>query len=321
VPELPAGIADVPFVMTNGTYIALGTLGGERQVLVPRRGFSAEILALDGHAALFLNTAGGSRVELVDVATGDLVRILAEHPAGYFIRSTWLDPAREQVFYTMINQAAERLELHRVAYDGTGQQLILANAGESGLQGATGLVRDGFLVDVCSTDMTCQRSLIDAATLEVTTFSIELGAELCEVVGATYTHVVWRTGFSCQAFGVDDLLLMSHDGSDRRTLVDVGPGSVVNSSEGWLMLYTEFPGSSEYRLLDLATGESRSLGTMPAGFIRIRNVLLPPDWILFAPWYGIGDFPRSHLLAPVGEPPILLNVVTGEQIELLNLPH
>lgn len=321
VPELPAGMSDVPFVAAGAEYVALGTLGGERQVLVPQRAVSPDSMALDGRAALYLNTAEGSRVELVDVATGDLVRILAEHPAGFFIRSTWLDPGREQVFYSVINQAAERLELHRVAYDGSGQQRVLANAGGPGVQGASGLVLDEFIVDRCTSNMTCERSLIDATTLAVTTHAIGLDVEVCEFVGATESLVVWRTGFSCQAFGPDDLLIMSLDGTTRRTLPDVGPGRLVNGSQGWQMLYAESVGSEELHLLDLGTGESRALGRMPTGFVWVSNVRLPQDWVLFAPWYGIGDFPRSHLLAPVGEPPFLLNVMTGERIELVNLPH
>jgi hypothetical protein len=319
-PELPADIAGVEFVHSNGTYVALGTLGGERQVLVPRRGVGPDNLADGGRAAVGVNGQQGARLELYDVSTGELLSVIAEHPAGQFIRQTWVDAEREQVFYTVFSQPAERLEVHRVAFDGTGQQLVI-NAGGTQERGGAGLVGDAFMFDACRPDLTCRRRLIDTATLEVTTYSFELDAEMCDVVGATDSHVVWRTGYSCQAFGVDNLLVMSFDSTDQRLMTDVGAGSLVNTSAGWSMLYSQAPQSDEYDLLDIETGASRSLGAMPAGFVRIRNVGLPQDWILLAPWYGLGDFPRSHMLLPVGQPPILLNVLSGEVIELVNLPH
>ena len=50
---------------------------------------------------------------------------------------------------------------------------------------------------------------------------------------------------------------------------------------------------------------------------RLSNVRLPAgDWILLAG--PVGDTP---VLASIGRPvPVLLNVVTGERIELPNLP-
>ncbi len=49
----------------------------------------------------------------------------------------------------------------------------------------------------------------------------------------------------------------------------------------------------------------------------VQPIHLPPGWVLIANVLGLSPaFPAQN-----DGPPILLNVDTGEQIELVNLPH
>jgi hypothetical protein len=80
------------------------------------------------------------------------------------------------------------------------------------------------------------------------------------------------------------------------------------------------PDAVPLKVLDLTTGETTSIpppagGTTPLIPVDVR---LPGGWLLLAGG-GLGDFPWQRAFdRPV---PVLVNLVTDERIELVNLPN
>lgn len=125
-------------------------------------------------------------------------------------------------------------------------------------------------------------------------------------------------------FTVQDL-----DGGERRVLVteelvDMGEtlGVVIPGSSGPQFVYAVI-GETEatYRAVGLDGGQTRDIGTFdivfPAMSVTPSLVPLPlPDWVLLA--RELVDSPIFNGARPA---PRLVNVTTGETIELVNLPH
>jgi hypothetical protein len=118
-------------------------------------------------------------------------------------------------------------------------------------------------------------------------------------------------------------MLIPLDGQPARVLVEgEANGVIVDASTGPLYVYSS--GATEtairFQAVDLAGGAPRDLASFEdAEAIRgLSPVRLPAgDWVLFAG--PLADAPNAAaVLRPV---PLLLNVVTGQQILLVNLPH
>ncbi|HVM31386.1 MAG TPA: hypothetical protein VM305_11530 [Candidatus Limnocylindrales bacterium] len=321
VPDLPAELADVPFSVTNGTYVAMGMLGGSRQTLIPAQGASPLNRAAGDYAAVITaDPMEGSRLELHSVSGRKQPRTLAQHPPGIWIRFASIDLEREQVLYEVDDRRQQQVRLHRVAMDGSGDRVVARISPEEGTMYGSARSGDTYMLDECQPDGHCVRWLLSLETLEATRHEVDWGGEVCDAIGTADGWLFVRVGAFCQAFGADEIAAMRLDGTGRRSLPDVGPASVVETGRGPQILHgAGQPGGLQ--LMSIETGESRSLGMADERYSRVSTIDLPTDWILLAPFYGIGDFPAHPMLLTGELPPLLVNVITGERIELTNLPH
>lgn len=112
-------------------------------------------------------------------------------------------------------------------------------------------------------------------------------------------------------------------GGDRQ---DIGDGDSlgfpIRTAAGPALLYTTFDPAARapapFLIRDLTSGETRVVLTAEESTIGgPQPVALPPGWVLFAVTLQVS--PMSGSLNP--EPPLLMNVDTGERISLVNLPH
>ena len=112
---------------------------------------------------------------------------------------------------------------------------------------------------------------------------------------------------------------MDMQGEEILRMTDPGLVHVLRTSNGPVLLSRGLTDSG-LRAVDLQTGASRALAVDAPLLAPVSGVQLPPDWVVLAPFSGIGDFP-IHPSILLGQPPLLVNVVTDETIELTNLPH
>jgi hypothetical protein len=316
-PELPDALAQVPFMASNGTYVALGQLGASRQALVPIGGAGPVNRPGGEYAALPEMTPNGTVLGLYAVLTGERLATLAEHDPGTFISTTWVDAAHEQVLYAVGSPSG--LDVFRVALDGSGQKRIVTSPTSATASLAT-LAFDNsiFITDVCAAQ-TCQRTVVDMATLETRQVEFSLDGELCGTAGSADGIVVVRVADACDATGPQQIIVTDLDGAELRRLPDPGFVSLVRTTDGPALLVGD-PAVSGLSVVQIGDGSSAPLAINDPTLMPVQGVQLPPDWVLLAPFQGIGDFP-IHPSLLLGGPPILVNVVSGETIEMGNLPH
>ena len=145
--------------------------------------------------------------------------------------------------------------------------------------------------------------------------------ETCALLGVVDGLVVESTARSCneETYRTTAIPL---DGGERRTLADGRiEGTVVASSAGARIVNWEGVGEGQvFRILDIASGAVDDIDSSAWGvqesWLMVERIRLPDDWVLLSA--GLGDFPGPKMLRGV---PRLINVVTGEQIELVNLPN
>ncbi len=322
-PALPAELAATPYVEADAEHLAFGTLGSNEQQLV--RVPSARPSAISGdRVAVGVADGGGepTRLELWSVSGRTSIAVLTEVAAPRAVMQSWVDATHEQVLYSVWDPGSETMELRRVGFDASGDRLVLRFG--PGLTGLSGVLSDDdlrYVVSDCAA-AGCTMQVLDTATGEATVVAID-GDPVCRIVGLVEDAVVATTGASCLERGPTATMLIPLDGQPARVLVEGGAdGVIVLASTGPLYVYPSgAPGTAiELRAVDLAGGTPRELASFEdAEAVRsLSPVRLPAgDWVLFAG--PLADTPNAAaVLRPV---PLLLNVVTGQQIPLVNLPH
>jgi hypothetical protein len=313
-PPLPAELADAPYAWWADGYVAAGTLGSNRQRLIlwptPVRWPIAE----GDHVALSERTPTATNLHLASISRGQVISTLAELPPDRHIDRTWVDHGRGQVFFVVGNEANNAVDIERIGLDGSGRQVVAAVPAGSTVAYEFALDASVFVVDACRARADCSRTVIDAATLEASTYRLELDREICHVIGATDGLVLVEAGTSCALSYPDRTLVTSLDGSDMRVLEAGGSPRLVRTTAGPHVVagrhVIDLSDDREARVLDV--GED-----LETAWPYLR---LPPDWVLFVPFHGLADVPRARP-SMAGQPPVLVNVLTGEQLELVNLPH
>lgn len=316
-PDLPDALAQAPFMASSGTYVALGQLGVSRQTLVPVGGVGPVNRPGGEFAAIPERSAGGTALGLYSVLTGERLATVAEHEPGTFIATTWVDAAHEQVLYAVGSPSG--LEVFRVGLDGSGQARIATSPTSATASLATlAFDNTSFVADACTAQL-CLRTVVDTANLETRHIEFSLDAELCASAGSTDGIVVLRVADACDATGPQHIVVTDTDGNELLRLPDPGFVSLIRTATGPALVVGD-PAGSGLSVVQIGDGSSAPLAVNDATLMPVQGVQLPPDWVLLAPFQGIGDFP-IHPSLLLGDPPMLVNVISGETIEMTNLPH
>jgi hypothetical protein len=313
--SLSSEIADAPFVASNLSHVAIGRLGATRQTLVDLGGVGPGNRPGDDHVALPANTIVGASLDLYSITSGERLLTLADHDAGTLLRTTWVDTLNGQVFYTLSTSSLQ-LELYRVALDGSGQTHLGAFPADSS---PTLALDEASFVTVSCQARSCQTTVIDTVTLASRSFEYALDLETCGSAGASDGVVVLRMAASCATTPAETIVVLDYEGNELMRAPDPGSVNLVRTNGGPVVLVRGFSADS-WQVIDTSDGSSEPLVVDAPAFAPVSGIDLPPDWVLLAPFSGIGDLP-IHPSLLLGEPPLLVNVVTGETIEMLNLPH
>ena len=330
-PTLPAGVASVPYVAPDNNVLAMGTIGSNRQQVLPVPGMRPGMPAGDLASVSVFEETGEPHVDLVlvSVSSGGILRELATADAPSNIFDSWVDATHDAVFYALGQESG--IEFHRVATDGSGDRVV-ATVGPDPMGFTAELALDDsvFVVDSCHAGTGCRRTVVDAATGEAAVTERK-GDPICRIFGIVDGTIVGSRRPVCTQDAPTDLIAVSlADGSSTGLATGVvrstlEGASVVDSDEGAKFVLGGPVGSDEadgmaWDVLDLATlSTSRIDVTAPDGSpLFAADVRLPGGWILLTGG-GLGDFPWQRSVdRPV---PVLVNLVTDEQIELVNLPH
>ena len=329
-PAMPSELAAVGFAESDGLNIGFGSLGSNVQTLVPAKDAFVGRVSGDSAVIAVRDPDGTTRIEHWSISKAAPTALLATLAAGDNFGPSWIDLSHGQAFYSVF-KADFTSEWHRVGLDGSDDTVIAASPPDGPdawvLSDAVLAVDESvFVIDGCAIGKPCARVIYDTATRS--TRQVELvGDATCRLVGAIDGLVVARSAPTCtgserQVFTVQDL-----DGGERRVLVteelvDMGEtlGVVIPGSSGPQFVYTLI-GETEttYRAVGLDGGEPRDIGTFSFPVMSLTPSLVPlplPDWVLLA--RELVDSPLFNGARPA---PRLVNVTTGETIELVNLPH
>ncbi len=316
---IPEGMADVWFASGDGSSVAFGRLGGDSQRTLPVPGSHVGEAGGD-HVAIAREAEDGSTVlELWSMPDAAPVTAIATIADGRVFGS-WVDPTHEQVFYGLVTGLGAG-EWRRVGFDGTGDTLVASSGlGLRFAQQVLGVDDAMFVAQWCPLVGSCQRAIYDAATGALEQVE-PAGEPVCGLEGVAGTQLVFRASTDCDTSS--RLVAQDVRGGAVRELHDgFGSARTVAGPDGPLVIVVdERETSTTLTAIDLDGGAPRELATFEheSGFApRVSAVRLPAgEWVLLAG--ELGDVPGFN---GVGRPvPVLLNVVTGERIELPNLPH
>lgn len=329
-PALPPVVAETGYAVANGEYLSVGTIGSNRHTAIDLPGAQAGrprgdlVTVTAGHNADF----NAVQLDLWSIGEVRPVRTLVtvESPASIFGSS--LDATHGQVFYIVSPGDTGDAELRRIGLDGTGETVLASFSQQTGTPALQLAADDSFyLLETCTAESVCTRRLIDTVTLETRTIEVR-GGETCQVVAVLGEDlVVASVAPSCTGESPAlSIVATAMDGSRRVQLSEASAASPA--SDGWVMPTAEGPrvlvvrhaedGSQDLRSIDVASGASTVLwtndGSQPA--MELSRVNLPEDWVL------LGSLWNDPLLPSGSRPvPLLINVLTGEQISMANLPH
>ena len=318
-PPMPPELASVAYADADGNYLAFGTLGSEEQTLIQLPGASAGVTGGDFVGVTTPGEDGGTKLELWSISEAAMVRQIASTTGSDKIYGSWVDATHELVFYGISKAEGFAGEWHRVGFDGTGDAVIGSSPIGLNMTGERITPDDSaFIVHWCTAIGPCTRLIHDTATGETREVH-PADARWCGVQGAGGGYVVIQRG-PCD--GPGQLTVEDLDGGDRRVIVEGwANGTVVQGSEGPVLVYSVgTDAETTYRAVSLPDGEPRELAVFEhPDWIAppLSRVRLPAgDWVLLAG--PLADTPSNNSLGRTT--PVLLNIVTGEQIELVNLP-
>jgi hypothetical protein len=321
-PPMPADLVGLSYADADGEYLALGTLGSERQTIPQMSGAQAGLASGDFVGVTTPDDSGGMTLELWSIAQAKAISTLAQVSGPDRIYRSWVDATHEQVFYGISTAAGFAAEWHRVAFDGSGDTVIGKTAPGIVLTSEVLALDDSvFVVDWCIAIGPCTRIIHDSETgtdREV----VLTGDRRCHLVGAVDGRIVAQGAATCDDAGQTTIEAL--DGGQRRVLVDrpVPASLLVRSSDGpQLIVATGGETRTTYRIVGLDGGEPREIAVFehePSLAPQPSQVRLPAgDWVLLAG--PLADTPSNRSLGRAT--PVLLNVATGEMIELVNLPR
>ena len=330
-PTLPSGVASVPYVAPDNNVLAFGTIGSTRQLILPVEGTRPGMPAGNLLPVAIFDETGGPHVDLtlVSVSSGTILRDLATVDAPSVILESWVDATHDAVFYLVGRESG--VEFHRIATDGSDDRVVAAvDPDPTGFTAELALDDSVFVVDSCHAGSGCRRTVVDAATGE-SAVSERKGDPVCAIFGIVDGTIVGSRRPVCTEDAPTDLVAVSlADGSSTVLAADVVRSTlegsfVVDTEEGGKFILGGPVGSVEndgmpWDVLDLTTlSTSRIDVAAPDGTPLVAaDVRLPGGWILLTRG-GLGDFPWQRAVdRPV---PVLVNLVTDERIELVNLPH
>ena len=324
---MPAAVASAPYVVSDASVVGFGTIGGSEQRILEMAGAQPGRPAGDLLPVAVSNEALGARLDLVSVSSGGVLRTLVAVPAPAFIFDSWADTSRGRIYYGVGRESA--VEFRSVAVDGSDDRLLATVARED-LTGFTAeLAFDGsaFVVDACHAGSGCARTIVDAQTGTVGT--VDRAADpICKILGIVDAEIIGTSRPTCREDGVTSVVAVPIDG-ERRVLMDDAPREIVDAvivttREGVKAVYVgevAAGGSAvTVAVLDVATGVTSHLPPSDVGDPRlVPYPLARLDGLVLLAGGGMGDFPwQKSFDRPV---PVLLDVATGERIELVNLPH
>lgn len=330
-PTLPAAVAETPYSETVLSMLGIGTVGGNHQTVLPVRQArpgvtTGEVMPVN----IYDETTGASRLELLTIPDGERVVTVATVAAPGLILASWADAAHRQVFYVMTpDQRVGALRYHRVGFDGSGDRVIAEapTGGDLYLFGGTNadLALDGsaFVIDICDAGA-CRFTIIDA-TNGAARDAARSKEPICSILGVAGGNVVATTQDTCSVFdGNVKIVALPLDGGAGRALVDgIVLGQLIDTPTGARLVHTRYVDvetSQTIETMDIETRETTVLLTRGAGdpFVVPRPLRLPEGWVLLATM-SLGDFPQAAI-GPRAVP-ILIDLVSGKQYEMVNLPH
>jgi hypothetical protein len=324
-PPLPDGLADVQFVDSDGYYVAFGRLGSNRQTVVAMPGVFPGTASGD-LVGFAVAADGGQRLDLWSISRATKLATLATGSPNSF-GSSWVDDRHAQAFYQVFLPNFTQ-EWRRVAIDGTDDRLIAATPPDAVvMSGILAVDGETLVVDWCPATGACMRVVHDVASGESRQLEIE-GERTCWLVGVVGTTVVAASGPTCQDDDPVRITAQPLEGGPREVLAETGiaetgvAGVVVQAAAGPRFVSVTTTGERT-RLAVVDLDGNAAVPPMTIDHPGQYDLSIAPtagptgDWIVVGG--PIGDTPQKQLAG--GAVPRLLNVVTGEVIELPNLPH
>ena len=333
-PALPADVLDTPYASSSLAALGIGTIGGNRQTVLPVA--QAQPGAASGSivpVAVFDTVTGATHLDVLSVPAGEVLATVATVNQPGFIVSSWADADHGQVYYTVIpDQRSQAVEYHRVSSDGSGDTIVAQSSTGADLalfgRSAAALALDGsaFVVDTCD-DAACRFQVVDTATGAASQVD-HASDPICQVIGIADGVVVAATQPVCQPFDLNAdpdamaIIALPLDGGASRDLVHGSmDGELVATPSGARLILVDSKATgSSVRSVDIATGDETVLVTRTAAepVVAPVHLRLPSGWVLLAT-FSLGDYP---LASPVDRAvPILVDLMSGEQYEMVNLPH
>lgn len=327
-PPLPDGLASVPYVAPDANVVGFGTLGSNRQILLSLAGARPGEPAGDLLPVATTSKTAGTRLDLVSISAGGVSRTLATAPAPSFILDSWADATHDQVFYLMAVESG--FEFHRVSTLGTGDQVV-ATVPRDGQGFFTADLSDDdsiFVVDACQIGAGCSQTIVDAESGVVRRVD-RPSDPICRIVGIVDGLVIGTSRDVCTEDSTTDLIAVPVDGGPPLVLLAdapralIGDAAVVVTPDGPKVVFVASIGGDgvpSIKVLDVKTSQATDLPSGAIGDPRLSptTIRLPAGWLLLGAG-GMGDFPWQKALDRPA--PVLVNLVTGERIELVNLPH
>jgi hypothetical protein len=232
---------------------------------------------------------------------------------------SWVDETHELVIYGLIAPDFSA-EWHRVAFDGSGDEIIATSPRTVVMAQSDIAIDDSvFVVETC-TPLACTRTVHDLASGESSDIVIE-GERTCSFLGIAAGQLIATSSPNCDTFEAGRVTATPLDGGARRVLFDrPASGLVVESAAGLqVVLHEGGDAGTVISVVPLDGGEARELARFDAASTRVPSTVRLPvgDWVLMAG--PLADTPANQSIGR--EVPLLLNLETGEQIELVNLPN
>lgn len=326
-PPLPAAMASVPYAAPDASVVGFGTLGSDRQTILQIGGARPGLPA--GDLLPVAIHAGGSaaHLDLISISGGTIVRNLATAALPAFIFDSWADATHGAVFYGVARETG--IEFHRVSVDGSDDRIVATvEPDPSGFTADLSVDDAVFVVDACHPGAGCVRTVVDAAT-GTAERTARPADPICKILGIVDGLIVGTSRADCSTKSTTALIAVPIEGGSPKILMEsapipeIGDAVVVSTSDGAKVVYTapvDGDGVPPLKVLDVRTGGTTDL---PAGAVGDPPLFpyplrLPAGWVLLAGGM-LGDFPWQRAIDRPA--PVLVDLVTGERIELVNLPH
>ena len=327
-PPLPDDLVAVPYVAPDASVIGLGTLGSNRQIVLPIAGARPGQPAGDLLPVATTSEAEGTRLDLVSISSGRMLRTLASAPAPSFIFESWADATHDQVFYGIALETG--FEFHVVSALGAGDTVvaIVPRDGQTGFTADLSEDDSMFVVDYCRTGGGCTRTIVNADT-DVVRQVDRASDPICRILGIVDGLVVGTSREVCTGEAATALIAVPVDEAVSKVLIvdaprqEIAGAVVVATPDGPKVVFVASitgDGLPTISVLDVTTAAVADLppGTIGDPRLTPTRIRLPAGWLLLGAG-ALGDFPWQQALDRPA--PVLVNLVTGERMELVNLPH